>query len=495
MDAFLRLKSKPNVIDAATDFTYQWALQSGLDARRAARLALAISELVTDVVLFAFGHREGEMEISYLRHTSNVEIVVHELGEPFNPDRHPYSAARAVAEMDFEGAGLELVRRFTDEFIYRNRGKQGKEFRLMMRLEVPHITDLVPKEELREPAAGEKKTTRYEVQVIRPEDAESIAKLIYRTYGHTYHNESLYFPRKLELEIQQQEKFGVIAYSSEGDPAGYFAILKSTDSNIGEVGEAVVAVPHRRQGVMTMMLEKLVDAARERGLLGLYGEANAAHLISQRTNAKFGFHSAAVLLAVSPAMSMEGFAKEISEQPVSCVFEFLPLMEPTPKVIYPPARYRAVLQQIYQSLDIPVAEGKAPDVDSLPEESEITVSINYEDSHALLVVERYGLDFQAEVLRAMRELEPHELNTLQMDLPLEDPFTAQLGENLSALGFIFSGLMPFFHQERDYLRLQRIPAGFDFDWVRTYSDLGRELKNITLKEYYEVQTGKQTSRN
>lgn len=487
MDATLKLKNKPNIIGAAANFTYHWGINSGLDGVHATRLAVAVSELVTDVVLFAFGEQEGEMEIAFQRHDDRVEVIVHEYGEPFNPDRHRYNRQRALDDGNFTGAGFELVQRLSDEFIYLNKGKQGKEFRLVQHMNTPHITELLPARELSSAADHSEGPQQYVVKPVTIEDAEDISKLIYRTYGHTYHKEKLYFPRQLEVSIEQKEKIGVITRTQQGEPVGYFAVLRTTDSNICEVGEAVVAVKHRRKGLMKMMLRHLIEMARERGLLAAFGEATSAHIISQRVNAQFGFQSVAIVLSISPVMVLSGFEKRASSQDLTSVFDFVLLTDVPPRAVYLPERYQDILLDIYRLLDIEVAA--LPRITpELADLSDLEVQIAYEDKFGLVIVRQFGHDFEEQFVQVLKDLEDNEIRTIDVDLPLADPATPQHVPLLRRLGFIFCGLMPVFHQEADYFRMQFTTAQLDFDLIHTFSDMGKRLKAIVQKEYYETST-------
>lgn len=486
MDATLKLKNKPNVIGAASNFTYHWGINSGLNQQHATRLAVAVSELVTDVVLFAFGEHEGEMEITFQRHEDSVEVIMHELGEPFNPDRHRYDRRRAVEEGDFDGAGFELVRRLTDEFIYLNKGKLGKEFRLVHRISSPHITELLPMRELNSAADLPQEPEHYHILPITADDAEDISKLIYRTYRHTYYKDKLYFPRQIALMIEQRDKFGVITRNRRGEPVGFFALLITTDSDICEIGEAVVAVKHRRKGIMTRMLDQLLETARERGFLGAFGEATAAHEVSQRVNARFGMQTTALLLAVSPAMALSGFEEKTRSQDVSSFLEFLPLATMPPRAVYLPDEYRDLIDGAYRLLGIETVPGIVPADEALPEVSVLDIEIEYEDRFALIIVRRYGSDFETQLAMALRDLDENQIATIAVDLPLGHWSTPRRIGLLHGHGFIYCGLMPLFHQERDYLRLQRTHSTLDFGLINAFSPMARRIKALVQKEYHEA---------
>ncbi len=479
IDTQLTLKNKVSVIGSVSDFTYKWGMNAGLSEEDAVRLSLAVDELVTDVVLFAFGDEEGRFDVLYRWNPSSVEVIVREFGEPFDPERHRYDPERALREGNFEGAGFEVIRHMVDDFVFINKGRGGKEFRLVKKTSGEHIADLLVEERPPSQTLPAPDTT-YVIEPAHEEDAEDIAKLIYRTYGYTYVKEELYFPKKIALAFEREEKFGVIARTSEGEAVGYFAVLRTTDSRIGEVGEAVVAVPHRKRGIMTRMLHRLIEMSRERGLLGLFGEAVTVHTISQKANAKFHMQTTALMLADFPTAIYKGLT-ESYPQDVSIVIDFLPLHRIETAGRYLPPAYRAILTDIYRLLGITVHD-LPPETPALAERSGIDLKISYEYKHALLVVNTYGTDLTDRLRHTLRSLRKEDVHAVYLDLPLDDPVTKTIIPDLRGCGFVFSGLMPLFHHERDYLRLQKVYVPLDFDLIHVYSEMAHRLKDLIARE-------------
>lgn len=485
MEAQITVIAKPEVIDSVSSFSYRWCINSGLSRKEATGFALALDELITNVILFAYPDEKGTFEVTFRNSMFNVEVILIETGEPFDPDLHKYDSSKAVREGDFEGAGLELVRHFTDTFLFLNRGKQGKEFRISKTIDEPHIKELKPdlKTEPKDATSAEQ---NYKTDIFKPSDAEAISKLIYRTYDYSYTKEDMYFPKKVERGIAQKKKIGVITRDEKGEAVGYFAIIKKEDSNIAEVGEAVVSPAHRRRGVMTRMMERLIKIAKNQGMLGLFGTAIASHPISQKVNHKFGFVSTALMLAKSDPLRMKSL-QENTPQPTSIVLDFLPLRPFRRPKLYLPAPYRELLLKIYGSLNVEIETGEG-ETDFLDNESEIDVKINYNDHFALILIESYGHDFE-EVFHDLSEsLKNKKLNAVYVDLPLDQSGTPHFLDVIRDEGYLFSGITPLFHNERDYLRMQKIYADMDFDLIEVFSELAKEIKTLVSREYHAGNT-------
>ena len=106
MDFRMRLPNDPTAIGPTSDFTYKWALNAGLTPERALGLSLAVTEVVTDVIRFAFPRSEEAFDIIFRNDISTAEVIISEQGEPFDPARYVYSAERARRTATFDGAGF-----------------------------------------------------------------------------------------------------------------------------------------------------------------------------------------------------------------------------------------------------------------------------------------------------------------------------------------------------------------------------------------------------
>jgi hypothetical protein len=85
MDQQLDLRNHASVIGPATDFAYRWGLNVGLSDAKARQLALAVDELVTDVVCFAYPGAEETFQIAFRADLSAAEVIIQEQGVPFDP--------------------------------------------------------------------------------------------------------------------------------------------------------------------------------------------------------------------------------------------------------------------------------------------------------------------------------------------------------------------------------------------------------------------------
>lgn len=481
-DATLNLTSDISVIGSVVDFTYKWCVNAGLSEDDAVRITQAVDELVTDIVLFAYPEQKepGNFEVHFNSDFSSVQITIHEYGEPFDPNRHLYNSDRAITEGDFDGAGFELIKFLTDEFTFENLGSKGKYFQLVKYIVAEHEPDLLPEQ----PPELEKTQLdhiEFAVSSIDANDAEDIAKLVYRSYGYSYPKEDLYYPKRIAMAILRKKKIGVIARTSNGRPAGYFAVLESTDSDVGEVGEAVVAPAYRRKGLFKKMMEMLIENAKQSKLQGIFGKAIGIHEISQKVNQKYGFKTTGLLLADFPAVHLYELM-EPYPQPVSEIVDFLLLKKYRNQDVYIPEQYSDILRDIYSDLEANPAFLKPEKDPRYSPVTNIDIKIDYSQKNSLLIVRSAGEDIIETIERKFLYLKNKNLNIIYIDLPLGNTVTPLLIEPLKKLGFVFSGLMPQFHKKQDHLRMQHITCDLDLSLIVTHSEMSERVLSLIKKE-------------
>jgi len=66
---------------------------------------------------------------------------------------------------------------------------------MVKKVSAPHITEIFEGRET-ELLAEPEETIHYSIASVKPEDAENISRLIYRTFRYTYPKEELYYPKR-----------------------------------------------------------------------------------------------------------------------------------------------------------------------------------------------------------------------------------------------------------------------------------------------------------
>lgn len=475
LQAVFRLSNDISLIEPVCSFAYDWSIINGLDTYKSQEFILALDEIITDVIIHALKNEDINFEISFLNHESFLEIIINEFGEPFNIQKYSYDKSKAINENNFTGAGLKLVKELSDDFIFINHGRLGKEFRIIKNIDQKHVKDL----------KHNKKEDDIEDNLyfkeVNQEDSEDIAKLIYRTYSYTYPKDDLYYPERISKFISKGKKFGVIARNSNHISCGYFAVIKLPDSNTGEVGEAVVSPNYRGKGIMTIMMTMLINLSKEKGMNALFGEATTVHIISQKVNYKFDFKSTAICYSIYPKTESKGF--KLKQERISVVFEFLILKEIVELELYIPKEYKSIIKSIYNNLGIKIKDKKIINNKNYNNKTDIKIEINYKYNFAVIIIYDFGADFLERIENKINSLKnKNSIESIFIDIPLDNQLSKIHTESIRKNGFVFSGILPLFYKNKNYLRLQWYRREINFKGVILFSKMSKKIKNFINKD-------------
>ncbi len=471
----IKIESSIENLNPALRFIKEFSIINGLPENKTIEFTTAVDEILSNVILHGYKEEKGEVHIEIYADVSKILVKIHEYGEPFDIEKHKYNPEKAK-NGNFEGAGLKIAKELTDNFLFLNLGNEGKEFQLEKKLPRKHITEIYKPEKIKK---EEPTGVSFQLGIVAEDDAEDIAKLIYRAYGYTYAKTELYYPEKIKEALRKGEKFGVIVKTKEGEAVGYFAVLRSTDSNIGEVGEVVVSPNYRGKGLMKLMMNALIELAKSKGLLGLFGEAVTVHTISQKVNAKYGFKSTALIIGMFPYIEYKGF--KVKQPRISVVIDFLHLVKREKVEVYLPNNYKNIIKEIYENMGIKVINKKFKKL-QLPERSKVETIVDFEKKFSLMIIRKYGKDIFEKIKSRYENLKNKGIECIMIDIPLDNPYTKKIVPQLNEIGFFFSGIMPLFHKEKDYLRMQNINLEFKPEWIHVYSDMAQKLKKFVFKD-------------
>ncbi len=209
-------------------------------AKERKELKECLFELFENAVIHAYKDEEGAIEIHFELYDNGLKIEVHDWGEPIDPQN-----IRAVSlQLPNKEQGFNKIYHLCDEFRFINLGLQGKKFiiakfvpiHLKLKHNIPYYSDIsddfdaIDKEQL---------TQKLVVRTFQPGDEVWIPKLIYRNYGYTYFKDLFYYPEKILQKEQSGDILSIVA-QIEDKIVGHFALVKLPDSNIAEIGIAVV---------------------------------------------------------------------------------------------------------------------------------------------------------------------------------------------------------------------------------------------------------------
>ncbi len=109
---------------------------------------------------------------------------------------------------------------------------------------------------------------------------------------------------------------------------GHHAMMPLPGVPSAETGAAVVHSAYRGLGIFGRLFEHTLDAASERGLASVFGDAVTIHPFSQRAEHSHGYRETALQLGMVPARtSMRGFSGEGPRRRTATLRSYRPLDE------------------------------------------------------------------------------------------------------------------------------------------------------------------------
>jgi anti-sigma regulatory factor (Ser/Thr protein kinase)/GNAT superfamily N-acetyltransferase len=456
-------------------------------------LAQALWEACKNSIEYAFDDDESGLITLVGELTPKaLTLAVRDRGLPFDQTLDPESPnadPETFCQLPRRGRGLSLIHECADEVRWINLGLEGKELRLIKYrsgvclLESP-ITPAVNQHPVTAPKEGPQ---HYTIRPLYPEDAIRVAQLMYRVYGYSYSNEDFYYPERLNHDLETGTHVGVVAVADDGEIVGHVGVMRPNVGPLAELGQLAVAPAHRGQGLRKLMGDRLAEEVRRLGLVGLYGEAVTTHTISQEASDSRGLHVTGIKLLDWQAQfkKLRGLEPESGSQRESMVYYFKYLTSPAPARACAPSRHREVLTKIYENLGAP-REFLQP---SGPlGHGQVTVHYDRETGGGTIQVNRIGIDTLPEIEQALRDLcDMAGAAVVGLNLPLAQGTTPYLADAAEALGFFFSGILPYGSPEGDFLRLQYLNAPLDLERIHLASPFARELLAYVLKDKERVE--------
>lgn len=417
-----------------------------IDRSDSVKIVAAARELLFNAAKHAYpANMSGtiDIDIRFLPH--GIKISVHDMGLPFDFDGYMRSGR--------EG-GLKRVGEYVDELSFANLGKKGKVFTIYKAhpLDFPDLT-FRPYSDLEDESPASLKPASIQIRDFEDGDEEAISRLIYNNYTYSYYKSLFYYPKKIAQLNEEGEIASVVAETKEGKIVGHFALVRVPDSNIAEIGVAVVDPDYKGKGIMNSMLGRIEQRAREMRLDAIFGEALMLHPFSQRANLRHGFGESALLLGIVPnSVSLTDPNAVRTKKRAAVLVGYKVLSDRRVRRLFIPKIYSGLIEQIYKNSDLKIA---------LPEEHDCngTSPVKYELSRytqtGTVVIDEICEDFP-HTLR-------HNLHTLykkHVDMVYADINMMRCGgidravDILKDEGFVFSGVLFFRRGGEDYLRLQ-----------------------------------------
>jgi N-acetylglutamate synthase-like GNAT family acetyltransferase/anti-sigma regulatory factor (Ser/Thr protein kinase) len=454
---------------------------TGIPAEDARRLDTVVAGLVSFTLDDAYPDDDlGEIEVTLEADADLVHVTVHDWGLPLTSAGSDFGPLpEPLASLVPDARNIELLnlgsdgKRLTADVSARTSGDgYGKR----------HHIEAAP----RLPKARLETASAIEVRTATPQDAEAIAQLLYENYHLSYVHADFYRPRYLMAALDSGELLSAVAVH-EGRVIGHHALMPLAGVPSAETGAAVVHSAYRGLGIFGRLFEHTLDAASERGLASVFGDAVTIHPFSQRAERSHGYRETALQLGMVPAeTTMRGFGGEGPGRRTATLRAYRPFDE-QPRQVALPAPYRELLASVYVNVGLSIEARTEP---SPLEGDSVAAKLDEPRSLGFMRLRRWDEETSTDLKPAVRYLLSRHVDVVYGDVDLAavgdvEQATAELNE----LGFFAAGLVLHGPDSHDHLRLQLLDSEeVELDEIVCESPFAESLKRRVMEDKARVGT-------
>ncbi len=479
--AGLSVVASTDYLQDVTSLVKSVSTKLGLDNKAALELELMVEEAALNVINYGFDPDEtGEYEVILMRRPGKVVVAIEDRGLPLDISK--------LAADNETGMGIMIMKSLADEISFQNLGPGGKRVEMTKNLHYDDAEKFATETDRSPMAEKAPEDEELTYRMMSSGEVVDLARCVYRSYGYSYLLDTIYYPEKVRELIESGYLVSIVAANPSGEVVGHLAImLDLPGAKVGETGQAVTDPRYRGRGIFSKLKKMAIEAARERGMFGIFAFAITAHEYTQKGNVKIGAHETAFLPLMLPErVAIKSIADGESGHRRGVVVYYLPIDRGVERTVYPPFHHKTMLKKIYERLGLPrILCGARDTKHTEPDESNSTVIVMMKPSsgQAFIKVDNYGKDFKQLIALRLRELCLKKMSAICLDLPLDNPLTQRYCAEMEKMGFFFTGIIPEFSLAGgDVLRLMFVNnVDILSDSPHIYTDFARELYDYMLK--------------
>ncbi len=472
-----RLKSIPII----QSFVVESARYFGANRKESQDLRLATEEAAAHIINNYPQSESDYFEIYCSLDGDVFRVVLSNTGPPIDKERIPEYRVDAPEE-SADGLQFYLIKKFTDNFIFLNRGRKGWQTVLEKRL----VSSVDPLKQVKEPVAVDKKVQVSEevnIEIATPDDAYSITKLAYATYRYSYAKTVFYYPEMLKEYLQNQNIISFVAKNKNGEVVIHSAYMRSPYSRrIAETGALMSAPEYRGNRVVLKIAKKQAEFVMDESNGIDIVEANlvTAHTGSQKVAMLHRLSPFALKLSVHDRSRFIGM-RGIGQQRESLLYalRFIRVLEPIELFISD--KHRGFVEWLFSNTDQPVSIKKAPHAYS--EETNYRVRKVIEDRFAEIEARSFDENWYRELKKLMFDIEADGVVSAHLKIPAFGALPMDIDKKLESLGYFFSGIEPKTLKEWYIVYTHLEPQRFEFSNIKLADERAFVLRDYVENSY------------
>lgn len=450
------------------------------------QIRLASEEAISNIMKHALSNSiEEYFEIKCIFKNTQFEIVIHEKGKPFEPQKiAQYNPNSANIEGSTEGLGTFLMQKVMDRVEFKNMGREGKETILIKypkSQKIDNILNISSKVQTRI------KDFSFIVREFKDDDAIGVSECAYSAYGYTY-EPYIYYPEQIIKMNKKHKLRSFVARSDDGNIAGH-AALKYTNNSLAEFGVAFVKQEYRGKNIFRFIFDyvlKSVETIPE--LKCLFGQAVTSHTISQDVLLQRNFMPTAITLALFPAdVDFKSISGEVSQKDAALILCLNTKHDDKLKDVYIPNRHEKITKDIFNSLGYAINTKTASGYKQNSCDTKLEYKIIDIFNCGWIRCSNYSSNSIYEIHNALKSLCLNRVDAIYLYLDLEDENMPHLAKECEELGFFFAGILPCAMNGNHAMIFQYLNnLTFDFEAIVISNPQAKILKEYISDCYNET---------
>ena len=317
----------------------------------------------------------------------------------------------------------------------------------------------------------------YQFVAVDCENIRHVATVFRSVYGEDFHVRDVYDPELLWRKIQAGQIVSALAFSADGQPAGYISLFNTAPNpRLWETGNIVVVPRYANTDISLRLFryyEELISS-RAADIDGFFTEAVCSHYFTQISDAESGMVDCGLELDQLDGSSFkDGKSNKAGSARVSCLLSFKEKRDHTGPV-YVPVRYEGIIRKITDRLRprdlllsttvMPIQGVSTLEERYYPASRTWKISFRNIDSDWTTVVE--------DIVDQARQ---RNVISLQITINMALPYIGEAVEVLRGKGFFFGGMAPLWFGTDGLLMQQLFGNEPHYEGMKLYTPMAREL--------------------
>jgi len=458
------------------------ALSKGFEADRATRLQVVVEELIRECRMReAASTTPGDVSVEVAFDGSSLEVTIVDHRLPLSAEQSRHLPSRRL-----------LALGFADHLHIGFEGPSGNVATCRLTMASAYPDDLLHAEMLEPdaPDAPGAEQVEIDVRLMTPAEADGLVQCVFRCYGYTYPNKSMYQAAAIRRQLESGAMISVVAIAPSGEVIGHVACTFDRRGDvIPEAGKMIVDPRYRGHHLAERLSLKRKEIAAERAIPGMWSETVTNHPASQRLAIERGAAEVGLLIGVSPqSMAMTGLPSQQSVRH-SLLAVFTPTGPFRAATLSVPGYAAEHLATLAGRLGIE-REIRTGLVEPTRARSRIHSCASAVAGGVEIRVQEIGQDIADQAADALDEYLAMAPATVHLHLPATDPAAGWAAAELERLGFVWCAWIPAFLPAGDSIRLQRVsdhPVGLET--IVCARAEGEKVRDFVVAQWTRVHRG------